>query len=424
MGLGDRQREAGAGSRWGAGVLVLAAVVCAVAGFVVNRTAGAPAKVSTLAGFERHAAGFGHDAVVFLLWAVAVLLVLSAITVSNRAQRAGQPDRGQTEAQRLAVEQAGMAGRLAGQLLAGEPTIAGQVWDVVLMAGERALLDGRAGYSRYYGIGPAATHGRAAGRYRAGAVSGHRPPGETAARTDGRGRARGPAAAAAARWREHQQARVLVTDRRLLCQLTVEGWVSFPHAEATAIRVVPDTRSVVLEYPDVAAVCLSGPVSTQIAVVIVWALYGADGLREHPALAEVRALAPFAEVSVTEASGWSGAGTRAAPAPATAGTGAGQQPDRDRSGDGGVDLLTFVAGRELVLAEGAARLLGVSEQDAAARLEAMVEQGLVFRVRLSAATPTGYRVTPHGADQLHDSITAPGALDLAAYANAVTATER
>jgi type II secretory pathway pseudopilin PulG len=281
VGLGQGWRIARSGSYKAAWVYLLAATVCGTAGLVINAAAGNPSKLSKHTVLEL-------GGLVLVLWAVAAVLLAFAISRFNRARHAVERDREQAAARQLAAEHLTRARRLAGQLLAGEAPVLGQVWDVVLQPGERVLLDGSVGYSRYYGLGSPATYTHAS------ASHGNVGSGQALLdRAGSRRRAQGVGVAAAVRWRDQQQSRVVVTDRRLLCQVHAKGWVSFDHATTTAIQPVPETRGVVLEYPDTAPVRLSGPVTSQIMVIVVWALYGADGLREHPALSEVRSVAAF-----------------------------------------------------------------------------------------------------------------------------------
>lgn len=403
-------RHARSGSYRTAWAFLVAAVVCGTAGLVINKAAGNPSKLPKSTVLEL-------GGTVIVLWVIAAVLLLFAISRFNRARHAAEQQQKQSAARLLAAEHVTQARRLAEQLLAGEASDVGQVWDVVLQQGERVLLDGTAGYSRHYALGPAATRAQHGARYQGNAVAVRAPLGHAVDRTGNGRRAQGAADAVAARWRDHQQARVVLSDRRLLCQLPAKGWVGFDHAAARAIRAVPETRSVVLEYPDLAPLCLSGPMTAQVMVVVIWALYGAEGLREHPALAEVRSIAPLPDVS---ADGGARRSAREAPTiPAPVAIDPTSTADAAATGALHPDLLAFVVARELVLAEHAARLLGVSERDATAQLEQLIEQGLVSRVRLSVDTPTAYRITQRGAGQVDTALRPPGQIDLADYARAV-----
>lgn len=132
-------------------MFLASAVVCGAAGAVINVAAGNPSKLSKRAVWE-----IGGS--VLALWAVAAVLLLFAISRFNRAREATKHEYETAKARQLAAEHLAGARRLAGQLLAGEAPTVEQVWDVVLQAGERVLLDGSVGYSRYYGLGSAATY--------------------------------------------------------------------------------------------------------------------------------------------------------------------------------------------------------------------------------------------------------------------------
>jgi hypothetical protein len=385
-------------------------LVCGTAGLVINLAAGNPSKLPKSTVLELGGA-------VIVLWVIAAVSLLFAISRFNRARHAVEQQQKQSAARLLAAEHLTQARRLAGQLLAGEASEVGQVWDVVLQPGERVLLDGTAGYSRHYALGPAGTRAQHDARYQRDAGAVRAPLGHAVDRTGNGRRAQGAAAAVAARWRDHQQARVVLSDRRLLCQLPAKGWVGFDHAAATAIRAVPETRSVVLEYPELAPLCLSGPMTAQVMVVVIWALYGAEGLREHPSLAEVRSIAPFPDVIADGGARPSAREALTVPAPVAIDP----MSTADAAATAAVrpELLAFVAAHELVLAEHAARLLGVDEQDATRRLEQLIEHGLVSRVRLSVDAPTAYRITHRGADQVDTALRPPRQIDLADYARAV-----
>jgi hypothetical protein len=414
MGLGQGWRNARSGSYRSAWVFLAAATVCGTAGLVINAAAGNPSKLSKHTVLEL-------GGLVLVLWAVAAVLLLFAISRFNRIRHAVERDRKQDSARQLAAEHVTLAGRLAGQLVAGEAPVLGQVWDVVLQPGERVLLDGSVGYSRYYGLGSPAAYTNVSTRHSGNVGSGQALLDHKVGRVGNRRRPQAAGVAAAARWRDQQQSRVVVTDRRLLCQVHAKGWVSFDHATATAIQALSETRGVVLEYPDTAPVRLSGPVTAQLMVIVVWALYGADGLRKHPALSEVRSVGAFPVVSGAAPPELLDTEVPKVSASAPNDVNAEEPPvgDGPAADNSPVDLLAFVAVHELVLAEHAALLLGVSEADAAARLEELCEQGLVSHVRLSTRSPAAYRITQHGADQVDTALPPLRPMDLTGYRSAV-----
>jgi hypothetical protein len=64
------------------------------------------------------------------------------------------------------------------------------------------------------------------------------------------------------------------------------------------------------------------------------------------------------------------------------------------------DLLLFVASNEVVLAQQAATLLQITDQDATGRLDRLRARRLVSRVKLSSRLPPAYRITRDGAEQI------------------------
>jgi CHASE3 domain sensor protein len=115
-------------------VLLVGAVVCGTAGWIINTAAGNPSRLSKHALFE-----LGGSALVLL--AAGAVLLLFALSRFNRAREATKHERQTATARQLAAEHLTQARRLAGQLLAGEAPTVEKVWDVVLQPGERVLLD-------------------------------------------------------------------------------------------------------------------------------------------------------------------------------------------------------------------------------------------------------------------------------------------
>ena len=235
-------RSARSGPYRSAWAFLIVAAVCFAAGQIINKLAGNPSRLSKHAVLEL-------GGLVILLWILGAVSLLFAFGRFSRARRRAEQEREQAASRQLAAEQLMQAGRLAGQLLAGEWPAVGQVWDVVLQPGERVLLDGSAGYSRHYGLGSPATHTHVtrythvSTRHYGNVGAGRVVLGHAIDEAGNRRRAQGAAFAAAARWRDQQQCRAVVTDRRLLCQVQSKGWVSFDHRAATAIKAVPTVRT-------------------------------------------------------------------------------------------------------------------------------------------------------------------------------------
>ncbi|HSZ41727.1 MAG TPA: hypothetical protein VK817_17355 [Trebonia sp.] len=177
-----------------------------------------------------------------------------------------------------------IARSLAHDLMEGELADTGQVWGVVLEPGERFLSDVRCDYSRYFGSNAAYTH--VSGLYIGSAPFVALGMGLTAVGNA----ARRSAAEAAARtqWRDYQQVRVIVTDRRSMCQLVDGRWLSFYYRCASAVYPEPGIWSLVMDFPDTSPVRLGGFGSPIACVAAIWAIYGAEGLRDHPGLQPLR----------------------------------------------------------------------------------------------------------------------------------------
>jgi hypothetical protein len=391
------------GSAW---AFLVPGLVCLAAGLALNY-AGNPSKLSKRAVLE-----VGGSSLVLLI--LGALLLVVAVARFRRAGREGRRERAAAGARRLTREQLAEARGLVQQLLADEIPAIGQVWDVVLRPGERVLLDARAAYSRFYGSGTPVSH----------APARTSPSGSTGddrmLRRSANRKARKRTAAeevAWARvpcWREQQQSRVLITDQRLLCEVNAHGWLSFEHKAATAIKALPEAPGVVLEYPGSSPLCLSGPGAARVMVVVVWALYGADGLREHPALAQVRPAAPgrspatkpteratrlpgSVEAAESEVSSTDSDLAATEVEPVTTLLASAERPE---------ELLAFLAANELVIAQHAAQLLEISAEEATDRLDALRNQGAVSRVKVSSGSPAAYRITPRAAVHLDPALPA------------------
>ncbi|MGH2843343.1 MAG: hypothetical protein ACRDKL_07120 [Solirubrobacteraceae bacterium] len=79
------------------------------------------------------------------------------------------------------------------------------------------------------------------------------------------------------------------------------------------------------------------------------------------------------------------------------------------------DLLLCVAANELVLAQQAAGLLQITDQDATQRLEQLCAERLLTRVTLSGRLPPAYRITRTGAQQVDPHLPPLRALDMGRY---------
>jgi hypothetical protein len=411
---GRRVRLGAYGKAW---AFLVSGAVCLVTGVVVNTAAGNPSKLSKRAVLE-----FGGSALLLLI--IGALLLVVGVARFRRAGREDRRERARAVAHQAELEQLADARGLVEQLLAGEIPAVEQVWDVVLRPGERVLLDGRVAYSRFYGSGTPASHASASTNRPSSAAAGRMLPEHATGKAGKRTRAQEVAWALAPRWRDQQQARLVVTDQRLLCEVNTQGWLSFDHKVATAIKALPEAPGVVLEYPGTSPLCLSGPGAARVMVVLVWALYGADGLRDHPALAQVRPAAPVRPPATARSETASppihdaaaAAESKVAPAdrdvtpvrvePITARAPSPERPE---------NLLAFLAASELVVAQQVAQLLRISAGQATKRLDALREQGSVSRLKIDPRWPAAYRITTEAANQVDPALPPLRAPELSRY---------
>jgi hypothetical protein len=156
-------------------------------------------------------------------------------------------------------------------------------WGVILEPGETAHLDLTGHYARYYSTTGTYTH--VSGYYRgsAGFVAGN-----LLADSLGNAMRRKEAARLAqAQWREWQQVRVIVTDRRLHC--SVNGtWLRFDFSAVKAFYPEPAKGNVVFDYNGTSPLMLTGPAAPLVAVYATWRLHGTAAIDQHPGLAALR----------------------------------------------------------------------------------------------------------------------------------------
>ena len=159
----------------------------------------------------------------------------------------------------------------------------GRPWDVAIDANEQVLADGSSDYARYYSED---VHPLLPGT---GVIegSGGASAGLDAAPMERRRRlwARGQPDL---QWRENQSVRALVTQRRVLVQRNDLHWLSFHYDAIVAIRPELPAGVLILEFESASPLRLAGPASAVTAVAAVYALFGAEGLRDHPGLEPLR----------------------------------------------------------------------------------------------------------------------------------------
>ncbi|MFT7765567.1 hypothetical protein [Clavibacter tessellarius] len=193
-----------------------------------------------------------------------------------------RPAREAAAAQDLAARSAAgwaEACRLRAAILRGEAPPAITVWDVVLEPGEVLLYDVQADYERYYGRD--VTYTRSGGLFVGSPAF---VLGGMAATMIGNASRRNAAEAEAAeQWRELQPVRLVISDRRLLCQVGGR-WLAFWYAGMTA--VYPEVRewALVCQFPDAEPLRLRGVDAPIAAVITVLGTQGIAAVRDHPSL--------------------------------------------------------------------------------------------------------------------------------------------
>lgn len=172
---------------------------------------------------------------------------------------------------------------LLNQLKAGANMQELRLWGPVLQPGERAHLQMPVFYSRYYGTHSGYIH-------TTGVFLGSVPfmaAGYALTALSNSNRRAAALAASIPMWREFTAATGLVTSERIICEVNGR-WLSFYPRQATAIYPDPTDWSVVLDFPGIEPLRLSGLHGPTMAVAIVWMVHGASGLAEHPGLAALR----------------------------------------------------------------------------------------------------------------------------------------
>lgn len=191
----------------------------------------------------------------------------------TRAERAAR------ELQRLADAARGHARTLRRGLVRDvlPPTI--QTWDVVAEPGESFFLDAPVNYSRYYGQD--VTYSHTSGFYYG------RPSfvltGLALDTIGNRSRRSAAAAQAAAQWREHQVARLIVSDRRLICHAGGR-WLSFYFGAMSAVYPQSDHWTLVAQFQDSEPLMLHGRCVPAASAITMYMTHGRDAVQNHPGL--------------------------------------------------------------------------------------------------------------------------------------------
>ncbi|MEN5073092.1 hypothetical protein ABE437_04690 [Isoptericola cucumis] len=157
------------------------------------------------------------------------------------------------------------------------PTL--QTWDIVANPGEVFFLDAPVTYSRYYGQDIAYT--QTSGFYYG------RPSfvltGLAFDALSNRARRSAAAAQAAAQWREHQVARLLVSNHRLICHAGGR-WLSFYFGGMTAVYPDAAQWALVAQFHDTEPLMLHGRCVPAVSALTLLMTHGKDAVENHPGL--------------------------------------------------------------------------------------------------------------------------------------------
>ncbi|MDO5052335.1 MAG: hypothetical protein Q4E05_05530 [Pseudoclavibacter sp.] len=153
-----------------------------------------------------------------------------------------------------------------------------EVFDFVLQPGERCFFDRPLDYARFYSMEVSYHH--TSGLY-------FGPVGFVAAasavNTIGNiARRQQAARLARAQWRDHQTARVLITDRRMIVRRSGE-WIEFPHESVVSFHPEPDGWYLAGEYRGTSALHLSGAHAPTACALLEGVIRGRAALERHPA---------------------------------------------------------------------------------------------------------------------------------------------
>ncbi|QHF22804.1 hypothetical protein GTU73_01475 [Rathayibacter sp. VKM Ac-2804] len=224
-------------------------------------------------------------AAAFLVPVAAVIVaIVQAVIVHGRARRAKgrftATERATIEAREASDRGRGAAVDLRALLLARQLPAEIRVWDVVPGPGEFFFLDTRADYFRYYGrdVSYTRTSGFYVGRPAFVAA------GLFANAVSNTVNASVAHAQAQAQWRDRQQVRLLVSNQRLVCQVSGGRWLSFHYSAMTAVHPEVDSWTLVTQFDSAEPLMLRGVDVPAAAVLTVRMTHGEDALGRHPGL--------------------------------------------------------------------------------------------------------------------------------------------
>lgn len=198
---------------------------------------------------------------------------------SRRMTSQGGPET--HEAARMAALERGA--RMYSSLLRGESLPTVQNFRTPTAPDESVHLEFRGGYSRFYGMTVEHSTGSTFALGRPAFVAGALIAGTLI----NRHRRSAAEREAADQWRELQYCQMLVTSHRLIAEAGGQ-WLSFYYGAVTAVYISEPHMTMVLEFQDTEPLKVMSPDIAALSVHVVSALWGEEGLREHPEITEVR----------------------------------------------------------------------------------------------------------------------------------------
>jgi len=159
-----------------------------------------------------------------------------------------------------------------------------QIWDVVSLSGEVFFLDVPADYARYYGTVMSYSQSSAFYFGRPAFVL----AGMGISAMSNAARRNAAANQAAAQWRDRQPCRLVVSNKRLLCQVGGQ-WLSFHFSAVTAVYPEVEDWSLITQYDSTSPLLLSGVHVPAAALLTVLATQGAEAVVAHPSLQKLGA---------------------------------------------------------------------------------------------------------------------------------------
>jgi len=191
------------------------------------------------------------------------------------------------EAYRAGLER---AATLKAALTAGSQPHLLHVWDVMLEPDEAVLMDVPLQYGRWYGTDASYMHSTTVVAGRTSFVVGSLVGSAIGSAIGNAARRSAALAAAQPMWREHQNVRTIVTDRRIMCWTTARGWMNFWYSDVTAAYPDPAGSTMILDFGSCEALRLHGYDGASLCIFAIATLNGRQALKHHPALANMPGL--------------------------------------------------------------------------------------------------------------------------------------